>query len=192
MPSNLIRNCLFGLLACTASTAALAQYAWIDGRGVRQYSDQPPPASISKARILQQPAVSLRNNAPVPTPAPVSAGAAGAAGIDAATAPAVAPTASAAVATATPPKLPPTIADKNADYLKRQAESAEKEKRLAEDARLAAAKARQCEQARSYARSLESGERISVVDKNGERGYMSDEKRAQEVADAKRMQEACK
>ncbi len=182
MPRHVLQNCLLGLLACTASTAALAQYAWIDGQGVRQYSDQPPPASVPKARILQQPAAALRGNAPTPVPAPVPAATAtdGAAG------------AQAAAAVAAAPKLPPTIADKNAEYIKRQADMAEKEKKQAEEARMAAAKARQCEQAQSYARSLKSGERIAVTDKNGERGYMSDEKRAQELADARRIQDACK
>ena len=200
MHRNLLQNCLFGLIAGVVSHAALAQYAWVDERGVRQYSDQPPPKSIPKARILQQPAESLRSNAPAlpaTTPAVTRAGdsageaitkgqSGGVAAVPAATA-----ATPAGVAAATP-KLPLTTADKNADFLKRKAEAEEKEKKQAEEARQAAAKSRQCEQARSYASSLQSGERIAVTGKDGERSYMSDEKRQQESAEARRALAGCK
>lgn len=182
MRRNLVRNCFLVLLACSASSVALAQFAWIDANGVRQYSDQPPPKSIPKARILQQPAESLRNNAPTQLPA-------GATVTDGAVnTPSVMPPVPAAAA----PKLPLTTADKNADYLKRQAEMVEKEKKQVEEARQLAAKVRQCEQARNYARTLQSGERIAVTGKDGERGYMSDEKRVQENAEARRALDGCK
>lgn len=35
--------------------AALAQYVWLDEKGVKQYSDMPPPPSVPTARILKQP-----------------------------------------------------------------------------------------------------------------------------------------
>lgn len=201
MHRKLLQNCLFGLVAGVVSHVALAQYAWTDERGVRQYSDQPPPKSISNARILHQPAESLRSNAPAlpaNTPAAPRAGASAAesptiaqpAGI--AAAPAATATTPATAATTTAPKPPLTTADKNADFLKRKAETEEKEKKQAEEARLAAAKARQCEQARGYASSLQSGERIAVTGKDGERSYMSDEKRLQESAEARRVLAGCK
>ena len=189
MRHNLIQNSLFGLLGLlggTVSAVALAQYAWVDGHGVRQYSDQPPPKSIPKARILQQPAESLRSSATAQMPATATAPAAGATTTDSATG------AQAGAAAAAASKLPLTTADKNADFLKRQAEMAEKDKKQAEEARLAAAKARQCEQARSYARTLQSGERIAVAGKDGERAYLSDEKRVQESAEARRTLDGCR
>ncbi|MBC7513953.1 MAG: DUF4124 domain-containing protein [Herminiimonas sp.] len=188
MRRNLIQNCLIGLLACTASAAAMAQYAWIDGHGVRQYSDQPPPKSIAKARILQQPAESLRNNAPIQIPTTATVSTAGTSASDGTTAAQVGVV---PVAIAAGPKMPLTTADKNADFVKRQAETMEKDKKLAEEARQAAAKIRQCEQARSYARSLQSGERIAVTGKDGERAYMSDEKRVQENIEARRALDSC-
>ena len=201
MHRNLLQNCLLGLLAGVVSHAALAQYAWTDERGVRQYSDQPPPKSIPKARILHQPAESLRSNAPAlpaTTPAATRAGASAAEAITTgqpdgiAATPAATTTTPAPAAQITAPKLPLTTADKNADFLKRKAEVEEKEKKQVEEARQAAAKARQCEQARSYASSLQSGERISITSKDGERSYMSDEKRLQESAEARRALAGCK
>lgn len=38
-----------------ASAFAHAQYAWIDEKGVRQYSDQPPPTSTPDSKILKTP-----------------------------------------------------------------------------------------------------------------------------------------
>jgi hypothetical protein len=54
------------LLACACS-AALAQYAWIDANGVKQYSDKPPPPAVPASRIMK---------APVTPSAPTQAGAA--------------------------------------------------------------------------------------------------------------------
>lgn len=35
---------------------ALAQHAWLDNKGVRQYSDMPPPPGTPAGRVLQSPA----------------------------------------------------------------------------------------------------------------------------------------
>jgi hypothetical protein len=50
----LSRLCLAALLAC-ATSAASAQYAWIDANGVKQYSDVPPPPSVPASRVLKSP-----------------------------------------------------------------------------------------------------------------------------------------
>lgn len=42
-----------------ATTAAHAQYAWIDDKGVRQYSDKPPPPNTPDAKILKMPRGSI-------------------------------------------------------------------------------------------------------------------------------------
>ena len=85
-----------------------------------------------------------------------------------------------------------SIAEQNADFKKRQAERAEKEAKSAEEAQQAADKAKSCERARNYQRVLDSGERITQPDKSGERSFMTDEQRAQELRDVKRMLEKCK
>jgi hypothetical protein len=57
-------------LACMlafAALPALAQHVWLDEKGVKQYSDQPPPAGTPANRILQSPGP--RPAAPATAPA---------------------------------------------------------------------------------------------------------------------------
>lgn len=145
------------------SVTAFAQYAWIDDKGTRQYSDMPPPASVPADRILKAPRGSV-----------------------------IAPAAPDAPATAAAPKAEMSVAEKEADYRKRRAEQAEKEKKAAEEARLAAEKSKNCERARDYHRALESGERLARTDKNGERSFLTDEQRERELRETRRVLDDCK
>lgn len=159
------------LATLAVSSAAFAQYVWLDERGVKQYSDMPPPASVPQKRILKAPGSSSR---------------------------AVASTSAESAAPATQgeetakDKTPLTTAEKNADFNKRRAEQAEKEKKAAEEAQRVAENAKRCEQARSYQRALQSGTRIARTDNNGERSFLSDEQRASEAREAQRILDACK
>lgn len=49
-----LRFVAFAILACGAS-GALAQHVWLDARGVKQYSDMPPPPGTPASRVLQSP-----------------------------------------------------------------------------------------------------------------------------------------
>ena len=53
MAATILRR-LACMLACAAAPA-LAQHVWLDEKGVKQYSDQPPPAGTPASRILQSP-----------------------------------------------------------------------------------------------------------------------------------------
>jgi hypothetical protein len=139
---------------------ALAQHVWLDARGVKQYSDMPPPAGTPANRVLQSPGPRV-----------------------------AAPSATAAVADQAPA---PSVAERNAAFEKRRIEQAERETKEGERVRTAADNARNCEQARTYQRTLASGERIAKLDKNGERAYLSDQDRAQEMATAQRVLAQCK
>jgi hypothetical protein len=150
------------------SGAAFGQYVWLDEKGVKQYSDMPPPAAVPHSRILKQPG--------------------GSRAVDASPAGDDIP----ATADTSRPQPPMTTAEKNADFQKRRAEQAEKEKKSAEEARQASEKTRYCERSREYQRSLESGQRITSMDRNGERSFMSDEQRARELGDTKRALQDCK
>lgn len=44
------------LYALCLSSAAFAQYVWLDEKGTKQYSDMPPPPIVPSSRILKQPA----------------------------------------------------------------------------------------------------------------------------------------
>ena len=156
------------LLAVGSAVPAFAQYVWFNEKGVKQYSDMPPPPSIPASRILKQPSGSAQQSANGETSAPVQA----------------------EPATATKP--PMTTAERNADFRKRHAEQVEKEKKAAEQAKAAAEKAKNCQRAREYQNALASGGRIARTDQNGERSFLTDDQRAQEMQDVNRVLQQCK
>lgn len=168
MHASGLRRFTVAILLAGCASAAMAQYVWLNDKGVKQYSDTPPPASVPNSKILKSPHGSAQANAP---------------------AKAVEETAKEGD---TAKKAPQTIAEKNADYNKRKMEQAEKDKETAAKEKLAADKKKGCEQAVNYKRVLDSGERISRMDKSGERSYMTDEERAQETRNNNRIMEDCK
>lgn len=158
------------LLSLTASV--MAQYVWLDDKGVKQFSDMPPPASVPQNRILKQPGH------------PYSAPEASSDNAD-----------SASKGATTPDKkthAPMTLAEKNADFMKRRAEQEKQEAKAAEEAKNAKIKAQNCERAQSYYRTLTSGGRMATTDANGERHYLSDDERAQEEKQAQSILNDCK
>ncbi|HZW14352.1 MAG TPA: DUF4124 domain-containing protein [Noviherbaspirillum sp.] len=148
------------LMGLALAGTAFAQYVWVDEKGVKQYSDMPPPASVPANRILKQRGVAVSQQPEAET--------------------------------AAAPKTDLSTAEKEAEFRKRRAEQAEKDKKAAEQAKYAADKAKHCERAREYNRALESGQRIARTDKDGERTFLTDEQRAQELRDSRRTLEDCK
>jgi type IV secretory pathway VirB10-like protein len=153
-PSNTVPlRALAGALLLAAMPLAMAQYMWIDDKGVKQLSDRPPPPNVPDKRILKAPGKPLFNpNAPAQEEAPPAAEAA-------------------------EPKRPPTLAERNADFNKRKTEAAAAEKKAAEDAQRKADIAANCDGARKNQLALDQGIRMNSYDKNGERGVMGDQER---------------
>lgn len=162
-------------LLCLTS-AASAQYVWLDDKGVKQFSDTPPPASVPRNRILKDPGTMSHSTSRVTT----------------STAPDKPENPGNETSAPNKAQLPMTTAEKNADFQKRRMEQAEKEKKDAEKAKQDADKVKRCERARAYSRNLESGVRITDIDKNGERYILNDEQRAQESRDNKHILDECK
>lgn len=154
------------------SPHAVAQYVWLDEKGVKQYSDMPPPAEVPNNRILISPGTTGWTQAPVAAPAP-------AAGSD-------------GTAAAAKTKLPMTTSEKNADFQRRRIEQAEKDKKAADEAQRAADKSKNCERASAYQKALDSGQRISRQEENGQRAYLSEAQRVQELRDIKKILSECK
>jgi len=148
------------LLLCAALSTASAQWAWRDENGRPVYSDQPPPASVKAADILQQPTAAPQNQTESPDAAPQ--------GQSAAPAPAAAPKA-------------PTMAEREQEFRKRMKERAEAEKKLADAQAQATQKASDCERARGYAKSLDDGVRLIRTNPDGSREMMDQEQRAAEA-----------
>lgn len=161
-PHRATSSAAFILLLALASSAQ-AQYIWLDEKGIKQYSDMPPPSSVPANRILKQPGGMRAPSGPEQNE----------------------------VENAAPPKAAPTFAEQNAEFKKRRMEQAEQEKKTAEQAKLAADKAKNCDRTRDYLRTLEAGQRIVHTNKNGERAFLTDEQRAADMRDARRVLEEC-
>ncbi len=170
MRSTGLKRLAFALLLSASAGAALAQYVWLDAKGVKQYSDMPPPASVPNSKILKSPGSALQPVTP----------------------PEATPAANDENSTEKTPKAPPSLADKNADFQKRRAEQAEKDKLAAEKIQREAEKKKNCERAANYQRALGSGQRIARMTPSGERAYMTDEERAAEVRENQRNMADCK
>jgi type IV secretory pathway VirB10-like protein len=165
---------LAGGVLLLAAGLSYAQYAWIDAKGMRQYSDRPPPPSTPQDKILKAPRGSLP--ALVET---MPVGAAKAAPQDASAPPS--------------PQGPPTLAQREAGYRQRVKDHAEHERKAAEEAQHKAEQAESCAAARQNKAQLESGVRIgSASPQDGERGYISDAERAQRTARANQILEGCR
>jgi hypothetical protein len=143
---------LAGALLLCSATLAQAQYMWIDAKGIKQYSDRPPPPSVPLKDIRKAPKGQLSADN-------------------------VAPPEDAAPAPAAAPKGPPTLAEREADYSKRQKSRAEQDQKARDDTALRSAQAANCASARRARAALDSGSRISVTDSKGERGYLDEDQR---------------
>ena len=94
----------------------------------------------------------------------------------------------------TPPSSPPpaaaakgpmSAAEKEADFRKRQQEAAKEREKQDLAAQDAAGKRENCERAQEYVRTIESGQRITRTDSKGERYFLDDAQRAQELNQAR-------
>lgn len=125
-----------GALLMLASVAS-AQFVWVDAKGVKQFSDMPPPASVPANKILKQPG---RNNS--------AAGAEDAA-----------QTSNDAAASAQK-----ATADRELDYRKRKQEKAEADAKAATLAETRAKQQGNCDAARARNAHLASGKRLRSAD----------------------------
>lgn len=152
MPS--LRYRLSALLLFCCAGLAQAQFVWIAPNGTRQYSDQPPPPGTPASKILKAPGRSA--------PAQET------------------PEAAAAAPTATPaakPK-PPTLAEREADYVKRGKEREEADRKAQDTDRQAAKKTAYCDGLRKNQRLYASGVKIADVGPDGQKRFLSDAERA--------------
>ncbi len=149
---------LGALIATSITTGAWAQWKWRDGSGRVQYSDLPPPATVTDGQILQRPSGAMRAPAPAPAPAPLAAASA------------------ATPASGTGKGVEPELEAK-----RRKAEEEEAAKRKVEEDKQKAARAENCARAQANLRVLNDGVRMARVNEKGEREIMDDTARAAEA-----------
>jgi hypothetical protein len=86
-----------------------------------------------------------------------------------------------------------TAADREMEFRKNLKDSQEKTEKASKQQAAAAERNENCDNARRQLQLLESGERIALRDDKGERYYMDDAQRAQEIVKARQaVQSSCK
>lgn len=170
MMQNRIRTALVVLAsgALFTMSAAAETYKWTDAEGKMHYSDQPPPANAKDLTTVKPRKKTSRS-------APPQEG-------------------DAVPAKAKPtPAAAKTAQELDAEFKKRQVESAEKEaaqKKLAQEAE---SKKKSCAQAQANVARLQTGGRITRANDKGETVYLDDAQIAQELLRAREVQDSwCK
>lgn len=138
--------------------SAAQSYKWRDQNGVIVYSDKPPPPNIPPGNILQKPKL---NQAAPESPAPAKS----------------------AEGKAAPG--PKSIAEREADYKKRQAADQKKAKEEGEKSAQEEQRLANCKSLRENLAALESGQRMTRMDEKGERVFINDEERARDITKAR-------
>lgn len=147
---------------------AHAQYVWVDAKGVRHFSDRPPPPDTPTGKLLKAPPRSLPPLVEA-TPQPAAP----------------------AEPVANSARPQPTLAEREADFRKRQQERAKQEREAQAEAERNRAKMANCKAARQDKAALESGIRMGTFDEKGERRFLSDHERASRLADANKALAGC-
>lgn len=149
------------------SFAASAQWQWLDKDGRKVYSDRAPPTDIQEKNIIKRPG----NYKP-----PIAATTDNAAEPDGKS------TAASAAAAAAAPTLPASGGkDKELEAKKKLAKEAEAAKRKADEERIAKGQVENCARAKQAKTTFESGVRIGRTNAAGEKEFMDDAARAEEV-----------
>lgn len=164
---------IIAITALLITATCQAQYVWLDEKGNKQFSDMPPPISVPAQKILKTP---QKNNASSTAAAKTS----------------TEQTKSETSNVNEQLKKPATTASKNEDFNKRKIEQEEKDRKKSAEDQLNADKAQNCERARAYQKTIESGQRIATTSPNGERAFISDAQRTQELAEVQRVLKDCK
>ena len=155
------------LLSVTA--LAHAQYVWTDEKGLKVFSDRPPPVTVPLNHILKSPG-SSQNQA--------NQQASDQTGDTA--------------AAADRSKAAPSVAEQEAAYRKRKAEEATKEQKASADAKRQSDIASNCDSMRKDQTMLQSGIRVSTIGASGDRTYMSDDERSAKLDKIKQGLADCK
>ena len=167
------RNLLLALGLVALVLPAQAQWKWRDARGQVHVSDLPPPREVPDKDVLQRPGAPGVKAAPGNATGTTS-------GTASSNAPAPAPAASAS------PALPAkTAADPELEARKKRVEADAAAKGRADEAKLATQRAENCKNARSNLSTLESGQRIARNNEKGEREFVDDKTRADEIRRAR-------
>jgi hypothetical protein len=159
----LLRVLICAMSLAFATGAAAQAYRWVDKDGKVRYGDTPPPGVAAKQLNVPQ------GGASSAAPAAGDAAAKGA------------------------KKGPLTPAEQEKEFRKRQADAQKSAAKADQEQKDAQARIDNCNRAQTALRTLESGQRVMITDKQGERYYLNDEEIAKQRAVAEQqVSESCK
>jgi L-fucose mutarotase/ribose pyranase (RbsD/FucU family) len=150
---------LLGTLLCVAGTSVLAQWQWVDKDGRKVFSDRAPPPDVPDRNILRRPGAPGKLAADAVVPSPVAAAPADAA--------------------VQMPKASGT--DKELEARKKQLAEAEAAQAKAQEEKVVKARVENCARAKQAKATLDSGIRVSKASASGEREFLDDAARAEEL-----------
>ncbi len=159
------------LASLVLSANCAAQYVWINERGTKQYSDQPPPKNIPKDKILKAPGFHNKTVEETLNTTKVSS--------------------DGEKNDLEKLQKPNTLASKNEEFNKRKIAREDAEKKAEAERQASIEKQKNCIRAKSYQLTIESGTPIATRDQNGERVILDENQRAKELADAKKVLSEC-
>jgi hypothetical protein len=155
------------LALALVTVGAQAQWTWRDRNGQLHASDRAPPADVPERDIVRRP-----HQRTVSAPRPIPA--------------------ASATTEATVSGREPTAAPKGDPELEARLKRANEEKQAQAErdkARLAAQRADNCQRAQEALRTYESGIRLTRVNERGEREFIDDSARAEQIARAQQVVE---
>jgi flagellar biosynthesis GTPase FlhF len=170
----------------------MAQFIWINERGIKQYSDKPPPANTPKDKIikgLQAPVLASKNPSANSNNSSTSIGADGSAvpNVNANT------NQDSNKVNETPRQLmQKKIAAQEEEFTKYKKAREEEEKKEQEEREQKLEKEKTCSRALSYKQSLEMAGPITIFNKKGEKEILSDEARKKDLEEAQKILSECK
>lgn len=163
------RQWALGSLLFACCTLAQAQWVWLNDKGGKELSDRPPPSSVPLNRILKAPRGQMPD---------LRKELAGQPADETQKAPAA--------------QQKPTLAERNDEFERRRQETAEKTRKAAVEARNKADRDAGCADARANQRMLESGIRVTTADANGERIFLDDAQKAEQLQRTKQTLANCR
>lgn len=167
---------IFLLALCgTLASAAHAQWQWLDDGGRKVFSDRPPPPSIPAKNVLLKPA---GGGVAQPTPATATDS------TEAKPATATADVSSAEKDNkeAATDRKQRTGVDPELEEKKVALDAEEAQKKQEQEKKVALQRKDNCNRAKSARNTMQSGQVLSHTNDKGERGFMSEATRQQELA----------
>ncbi|MBL8386335.1 MAG: DUF4124 domain-containing protein [Burkholderiales bacterium] len=167
-----------------ALPAAAQLYQWRDANGKMVFSDTPPPPGTPPGNIIKAPKPRAAAPAAAPAGAPAADGAVPEKGSQ--------PGISGTPGTATKGGASKSLAEREADFKKRQTEAAEKAKKDEEAAAEAQRREANCRGLRQNLAAMEGGQRIRRLNDKGEPYFVDDAERAKDIERLRREMAAAK